>query len=125
MAAGNTFGATAFSSYAGFWISFATILIIESTLEAGAFLDSLGLFMAGWFVLTFLLLLCTLRSTLAFFLLFLTLDLVFLMLCVGNLEHNGAGPQEDCIIAAGYLGLMVAALAWYNALAGMAVATNR
>ncbi|CAN9192500.1 unnamed protein product [Alternaria alternata] len=128
MAAGNTFAATAFSSYAGFWLSFATILILEPALVAtrtSAFLDSVGLYMAGWFVWTFLLLLCTLRSTLAFSLLFLTLALAFLMLCVGYLEHNGAGPQEDCIVAAGWFGLMAATLAWYNALAGMLVATNR
>ena len=128
MAAGNTFAATAFSSYAGFWLSFATILILEPALVAtrtSAFLDSVGLYMAGWFVWTFLLLLCTLRSTLAFSLLFLTLALAFLMLCVGYLEHNGAGPQEDCIVAAGWFGLMAATLAWYNALAGMLVATDR
>lgn len=50
---GNTFGATALSSYGGFWFSFAIILTpggfqIESILEeesAGAFADSFGLFL--------------------------------------------------------------------------------
>jgi len=54
MAVGNTFGATALSSYGGFWISFAIILTpggfrIESTIveAAGAkgFLDSLGFYL--------------------------------------------------------------------------------
>lgn len=41
MAVGNTFGATALSSYGGFWISFAIVLTpggfeIASTLEADA-----------------------------------------------------------------------------------------
>lgn len=53
MAIGNTFGATALSSYGGFWISFAIILTpggfeVESTLtKAGpkAVTDSLGFYL--------------------------------------------------------------------------------
>lgn len=53
MAVGNTFGATALSSYGGFWLSFAVILTpggfeIESSLaavSATAFLDEFGLYL--------------------------------------------------------------------------------
>ena len=56
MAVGNTFGATALSSYGGFWIAFAIILTpggfqIEASLDAtdggspAAFLDSFGFFL--------------------------------------------------------------------------------
>ena len=53
MAVGNTFGATALSSYGGFWLSFAIILTpggfeIESTLNAtskSAFADEFGLYL--------------------------------------------------------------------------------
>ena len=53
MAVGNTFGATALSSYGGFWLSFAIILTpggfqIEDTLNAAsktAFLDEFGLYL--------------------------------------------------------------------------------
>ena len=53
MAVGNTFGATALSSYGGFWISFAIILTpggfqIVSQLEAKsatAFYDEFGLYL--------------------------------------------------------------------------------
>lgn len=63
MAVGNTFGATALSSYGGFWISFAIILTpggfeIESGLAAkseATFLNSFGLYLMGWFIFTFLL----------------------------------------------------------------------
>lgn len=57
MAVGNTFGATALSSYGGFWLSFAIILTpggfeIESQLmTAGpnAFADEFGLYlMVSW-----------------------------------------------------------------------------
>lgn len=136
MAVGNTFGATDLSSYGGFWISFAIILTpgfaIESSLVAAGingsedvFLNSFGLFLMGWFIFTFILLLCTLRSTVAFFSLFFTLDLAFLMLGIGYLNNNGKAPQESCIVAGGAFGLMAAFLAWYNALAGIADSSNR
>jgi succinate-acetate transporter protein len=130
MAVGNTFGATALSSYGGFWISFAIILtpggfaIEETLLESGDFYNSFGLFLMGWFIFTFLLLICTLRSTVAFFFLFFTLDLAFLLLGIGYLNADAAGPQGDCIIAGGAFGLMAAFTAWYNALAGIADSSN-
>jgi succinate-acetate transporter protein len=133
MAVGNTFGATALSSYGGFWLSFAIILTpggfqIESALvekSEAAFLNSFGLFLMGWFIFTFLLLLCTLRSTIAFFFLFFTLDMAFLLLGIGYLQNNGKAPQGDCIIAGGAFGLMAAFAAWYNAFAGIADSSNR
>ena len=53
MAVGNTFGATALSSYGGFWLSFAIILTpggfqIQSQLDAvskSAFADEFGLYL--------------------------------------------------------------------------------
>ena len=53
MAVGNTFGATALSSYGGFWISFAIILTpggfqIEETLmgvSSSEFYDEFGLYL--------------------------------------------------------------------------------
>jgi succinate-acetate transporter protein len=135
MAVGNTFGATALSSYGGFWISFAIILTpggfnIVSTLEgpnqehAAIFYNSFGLYLMGWFIFTFLLLICTLRSTVAFFSLFFTLDLAFLCLGIGYLQNDGVHPQSTAIKAGGYFGLFAAFLAWYNALAGIADNSN-
>jgi succinate-acetate transporter protein len=133
MAVGNTFGATALSSYGGFWLSFAIILTpggfaIETGLakiSEATFFNSFGLYLMGWFIFTFLLLICTLRSTVAFFGLFFTLDLAFLMLGIGYLNNDGVAPQEQCIIAGGAFGLAAAFLAWYNALAGIADSSNR
>jgi len=132
MAVGNTFGATALSSYGGFWIAFAIILTpggfeIEAELTkngAAPFLNSFGLFLMGWFIFTTILLICTLRSTVAFFFLFFSLDLAFLMLGIGYLNNDGKAPQSDCIVAGGAFGLMAAFAAWYNALAGIADSSN-
>ncbi|KAF2000697.1 hypothetical protein P154DRAFT_522301 [Amniculicola lignicola CBS 123094] len=132
MAVGNTFGATALSSYGGFWISFAIILTpggfnIVATLEKDSpdpFLNSFGLYLMGWFIFTTILLMCTLRSTVAFFLLFFTLDIAFLLLGIGYLKFDSKGPQSGCIKAGGAFGIIAAFLAWYNALAGIADNSN-
>ena len=127
MATGNTFGATALSSYGGFWISFALILVPEFQFfdvdgpYGGDVNSVLGFFLAGWFIFTFIMVLCTLRSSVAFFLLFFFLDLAFLMLsCQYFAADNGAmatsvGLQK----AGGFFGFLAAFLAWYNALAGI------
>ncbi|GAP85463.2 putative gpr fun34 family protein [Rosellinia necatrix] len=132
MAVGNTFGATALSSYGGFWIAYAIILtpsfsVLAAYEEAPADEASvLGFFLTGWFIFTFILLLLTLRSTVMFFLLFFTLDLAFLFLATSEFaKSNGAavaavGLQK----AGGVFGLFAAFLAWYNAFAGIADTSN-
>ncbi|KAK4964415.1 Meiotically up-regulated protein 86 protein [Elasticomyces elasticus] len=135
MAVGNTFGATALSSYGGFWIAVGIILTpggfsiissltITSTKSEIPFYNSFGLFLMGWWIFTTMLLVCTLRSTVAFFLLFLTLDLAFLLLAIGYLENSNGKPNGSCIRAGGVFGLIAAFLAWYNALAGIADTSN-
>jgi len=132
MAVGNTFGATALSSYGGFWISFAIVLTpggfnIEGLLTKTSpypFYNSFGLYLMGWFIFTFILLICTLRSTVAFFLLFFTLDMAFLLLGIGYLQNGSGAPNEGCIKAGGAFGILAAFLAWYNALAGIADNSN-
>jgi len=135
MAVGNTFGATALSSYGGFWISVAIILtpggfdIVANYSGAGTntndFNNAFGYFFMGWFIFTTVLLLCTLRSTLAFFMLFFTLDLAFLFLGVSRLIASDAGvPDLPTQKAGGYFGIFAAFLAWYNALAGIADDSN-
>jgi len=128
MAVGNTFGATALSSYGGFWISFAIILTpggfeIVSSLGPD-FLNSFGFYLMGWFIFTTILLFCTMRSTVMFFLLFFWLDLAFLLLGIGYLQPSNGAPNGACIKAGGFFGLLAAFWAWYNAAAGMMDSTN-
>ena len=73
-----------------------------------------------------MLLVCTLRSTIAFFSLFFSLDMAFLLLGIGYLHRNAAGlPNPPVIKAGGFFALLAAFLAWYNALAGIADDSNR
>jgi succinate-acetate transporter protein len=134
MAVGNTFGATALSSYGGFWIAYGILLTPNWNIigKGGPYADpsmgqsALGFFLTGWFIFTTILLLCTLRSTVMFFLLFFTLDLAFLMLSCGTYA-TAAGAMEtshNLHTAGGAFGMLAAFLAWYNAFAGIADSSN-
>ncbi|KAJ5524324.1 hypothetical protein N7494_010974 [Penicillium frequentans] len=132
MAVGNTFGATALSSYGGFWLSFAIVLTpggfeIASSLGGASsenFNYSFGLFLMGWFIFTTILLFCTLKSTVAFFSLFFFLDLTFLLLGIAYLQGGGTAANAKIAKAGGLFGLLAAFAAWYNALAGIADNSN-
>jgi len=131
MAVGNTFGATALSSYGGFWISFAIIEtaggfgIVSAYGDDAVQLNSaLGFYLIGWFIFTTILVFCTLKSTLAFFLLFFTLDLAFLMLAIARFQLHDGAPSVPITKAGGFFGLLAAFLAWYNAWAGICDASN-
>jgi uncharacterized protein len=134
MAVGNTFGATALSSYGGFWIAYALIFvpslgIVDAyTADTATAVDpamvnsALGFFLTGWFIFTTILLLCTLRSTIMFFLLFFTLDMAFLMLATSEYAANNGNASASAKLqqAGGGFGMLAAFLAWYNAFAGIA-----
>jgi len=128
MAVGNTFGATALSSYGGFWLAFGIVLTpggfdiqgsIETADGAAGFYNSFGLFLMAWFIFTFLMMMCTLRSTLAFFSLFFFLMLTFLLLGIGYLVRTDGAPTTSIIKAGGFFGIWTAFIAWYNAMAGI------
>src|SRR6266436_4951855 len=92
--AGNTFGATAFCSYGGFWMALGFVLLpptgIAAALVATKTLPvALGVFLLGWTIFTVLMFIGTLRSNLALMGVFFFLSLTFLALTIGWL----AGPS--------------------------------
>lgn len=94
--------------------------------DAAALNSAVGLYLIGWFILTSILLLCTLRSTVAFFFLFLTLDLTYLLLaCESYAKSAGHFALADELrVAGGVFGMLAAFAAWYNALAGLLDGSN-
>ena len=84
--------------------------------------SAVGFFLTGWLIFTTILLLCTLRSTVMFFMLFFTLDLAFLMLACGAFanDNNAMEAAHKLTQAGGGFGMLAAFLAWYNAFAGIA-----
>ncbi|KMU84015.1 FUN34 [Coccidioides immitis H538.4] len=126
MAVGNTFGATALSSYGGFWISYAIIFtpggfeIMSSVTEVdgASGLNRGGLSSHNHAYFTF-------KTSWPSILLFLTLDLAFLMLAVAHFQETSPGKVNTPLTkAGGFFGLLAAFLAWYNAVAGIATEEN-
>ncbi len=107
---GNTFGATAFSSYGAFWLAVAAMLQLKLIPNGTAF----GFFLLGWTIFTGIMLIGTLRSNLALIGVFLFLFLTFLVLAIGAF----AGSTGITAVG-GWLGIITALVAWYTALAGL------
>jgi len=122
---GNTFGATALSSYGGFWLSYAVIEtpsfgVVAAYAGNGEMVrNALGFYLFAWFIFTFLMLVCTLRTTVAFVFLFFTLDMAFLFLAISELLES-----SGCKKTGGWFGLLAAFTAWYCALAGLLTKEN-
>lgn len=120
----NTFGATALCSYAGFWLSWAVLEtnafgVAEAYTNPDDFRNVIGFFLLGWFFFTFIMVMCTLKSTVALFALFFFLDITYLFLTIQQL-----GNSPVCGKIGGYFGLITAIIAWYNAYAGIATKDN-
>lgn len=122
---GNTFGGVALASFAGFWCSWAAIhtrlfgIVAAFGSDTTELRYALGVFFVGWFIFTFFLSTLTLKSTLAFFILFFLLTLMFLMLAIAEF-----GDSKGCKKAGGVFGIIAAFAAWYNAYAGIANEQN-
>lgn len=112
---GNTFGATAFSSYGAFWMAFAAT--VQFKLVANP--QALGFFLLAWTIFTLIMFLASFKTSGAVITLFGFLFLTFLALTVGTL-----GNQPSFGTYGGYLGIITAIIAWYTALAGLLVATK-
>ncbi|KAI5062896.1 hypothetical protein GOP47_0021443 [Adiantum capillus-veneris] len=130
-AVGNTFGATAFTSYGAFWLAFATFLIpsfgVGAAYTAAQTPDSVvlhasAIFLLAWTIFTFLMFVASLRTTIALALLFLFLTITFALLTAaefGSRALGDLGSFTNTHRVAGFFGIATAALAWYSALAGL------
>jgi uncharacterized protein len=120
---GNTFGATAFTSYGAFWLSFAALLIPGFGVGLGADKGptdlGVGLYLLGWTIFTGLMMLGTFRINGGLVLVFVALFITFLLLTIGALTASPSMGQLG-----GYLGIVTAILAWYVALAGILSAVS-
>jgi len=118
---GNVFGATAFSSYGAFWMSYATILLPSSGILA-AYTDdrelanALGIYLITWFMFTFMMFIAALRKNVGFILLLGFLSLTFLLLAIGEFTLNASASK-----AGGALGIITAFIAYYCAVSELLV----
>jgi uncharacterized protein len=111
----NVFGATAFSSYGGFWIGIGlwALLVAPHATALQATHDK------GWILLTFAIfntymLILSSQANMAVFLVFLTLELTEIVGFIGCFNNSTGG-----IKASGIIGVVTAVVAWYTSAAGV------
>jgi hypothetical protein len=106
---GNTFGATAFTSYGLFWLSLAGILVIPE-LELGAAPNAIAMaaYLAIWGTFTGVMFIGTLKLSRGLQVVFATLTLLFFLLAIGD------GLQSEALTRiAGWEGIFCGASAVY------------
>ncbi|HEY2776938.1 MAG TPA: acetate uptake transporter [Gaiellaceae bacterium] len=123
----NVFGATAFSTYGGFWMSFGIFIVLAEVSKsfasgvAGANAPNAG----AWFLIAFAIfntymLLWATQVNVGVFLVFLTLEATEIILAIGNFDaaHNGNANNYWTHLG-GWVGIATAAVAWYVSAAGV------
>jgi succinate-acetate transporter protein len=110
---GNTFGATAFSSYGAFWLSFwAFVQFFAKDVPAADAGHAVGLFLWAWGIFTAYMFVASLRTTVAVAVVFLLLTVTFIILGIGN-----SGGHAGIVKLGGWVGLATALAAWYASFA--------
>ena len=128
----NVFGATAFSSYGGFWIGLALwVKLVKLPALAAARPATLAATVTalnhdvGWILLaffifnTYMLVMAT-QLNLAVFGVFLTLGATEIVLAIGQFNAGSAVLPTGTVKVGGYIGLVTALVAWYTSMAGVA-----
>src|SRR6266568_10575 len=113
----NVFGATAFSTYGGFWIGlflWARFVAPNASSATAAGHDIAWILLAFAIFNTYMLLLSA-QVNLAVFGVFLTLELTEIILFIGNFAGSTGTVQLG-----GYIGVVTALVAWYASFAGVA-----
>jgi hypothetical protein len=113
----NVFGATAFSTYGGFWIGlglWAELVAPSIKDPAVANHDLAWILLAFAIFNTYMLLMSTMVNS-AVFAVFLTLEITEIVLFLGGFA-NSSGLTK----AGGYIGVITALAAWYTSAAGVA-----
>lgn len=113
---GNTFAATAFTSFGLFWISY--FLLVQYFLPAvkspSAATGVLGMYLLAWGIFTAYMFIASLGGTRAVQAVFLLLTLTFVVLAIGAWTAN---PTTEWNKIGGYLGLATAVAALYTSFA--------
>jgi uncharacterized protein len=120
----NVFGATAFSTYGGFWMGIGIFVVLATTTGFLSGYKGADITNAlAWFILSFAIfntymLIGSMRVNMAVFLVFLTLEITEILLAIGNFNSSHTdGKHLWWVHAGGWMGIVTAAVAWYTSAA--------
>jgi len=120
----NVFGATAFSTYGGFWIGlFLWVQFVAPHAASASAADhDLGWILLAFAIFNTYMLIMSLALNTAVFTVFLVLEITEIVLFIGNFAGN-----TSIVKVGGYLGVITALAAWYASAAVVSrnVAGNR
>jgi uncharacterized protein len=113
---GNTFGATAFTSYGAFWLSFwwLTAHLSDYKIPAADVGKGVGLYLLAWAIFTGYMTVAASRVSGAVLAVFVLLTITFLLLGIGDMSGT-----ESITKIGGYVGILTALAAWYASFAGV------
>jgi succinate-acetate transporter protein len=111
----NVFGATAFSSYGGFWLGLGlyVVLVAGGTTPAEE-ADDLGWILLGFAIFNTYMMFWATQVNQAVLAVFVALEATEIILFIGNFATS-----ETTIKIGGYLGVLTAVCAWYASAAGI------
>jgi succinate-acetate transporter protein len=121
----NVFGATAFSTYGGFWMGLGLFIILGvdtskwlASYTGGDLTNALAWFLFAFAIFNTYMLIGSMRVNAAVFGVFLTLEITEILLVIGffNISHGGT---EWWLHAGGWAGIVTAGVAWYTSAAGV------
>ena len=107
---GNTFGATAFTSFGAFWLAFWYLESTGGNVEAGA--AGMGTFLLAWTIFTVYMTVAAKNTNGSIFIVFVALSITFALLAIGAYTGITAIHQLG-----GWFGILTAVLAWYGSFA--------
>jgi len=107
---GNTFGATAFTSFGAFWLAFWYLESTGGNVEAGA--AGMGTFLLAWTIFTAYMTVVAQKTNGSIFMVFVALTITFALLTIGAYTGITAIHQLG-----GWFGILTALLAWYGSFA--------
>ena len=112
----NVFGATAFSTYGGFWIGLGlwALLVAPNAKSAAAAGHDVAWILLSFAIFNTYMLLWSTQVNAAVFGVFLTLEATEVILFIGNFAGN-----TNVVKIGGYVGVVTAAVAWYTSAAGV------
>jgi uncharacterized protein len=121
----NVFGATAFSTYGGFWLSLGAFLTLVAVSKNFAGLlhgpdvnNSLAWFVLAFAIFNTYMLFWATRVNIAVLGVFLTLEITEILLVIGFFRL-GDGMSPYWLHVGGWAGIVTAAVAWYASAAGV------